>query len=151
MTKARLENLIPHVNVRKRCEITRHCWRRVSGKVLCLGDRAGTLRDMRRRGHDNPELLTERDMSDQCARRPTTSLRLALWSRGTLGWPRNLAEIVGPHDLRFTPTGASWPDGARAWSCGLDRSVILCSKTKRRAVSGKNRQIRNPQRRRRLA
>jgi len=68
-----------------------------------------------------------------------------------LGWPRNLAEIVGPHDLRLTPTGASWPDGAQAWSCDLDRSVILCSKTKRRAVSGKNRQIRNPQRRRRLA
>jgi len=109
------------------------------------------LREMRRRGHDNPELLTERDMSDQCARRPTTSRRLALWSRAALGRPRNLAEIVGPHDLRLTPTGASWPDGAQAWSCDLDRSVILCSKTKRRAVSGKNRQIRNPQSRRRLA
>src|SRR5882672_6074726 len=83
MTKARLENLIPHVNVRKRSEITRHCWRRVSGKVLCLDDRAGSLRDMRRRSHHNPELLTERDMSDQCARRPTTSLGLALLvSRG---------------------------------------------------------------------
>jgi len=85
--------------------------------------------------------LDRSDMSDQCARRPTTSLRLALWSRGP-GLAAQPGRNRGTARPPFHADRRELAGRRSGMVLRLDRSVILCSKTKRRAVSGKNRQIR---------